>query len=49
MQNISLSLEAVAAQKTKHTLAITGLRIWMGGQNMFLISNGYPEEITSED
>ena len=29
--------------------ATTRLRIWMGWQSMFPVSNGYPEEITGED
>lgn len=48
IQSIPLSLGAMAVPK-KYTSAIPMPRLWTGWQSMFLILNGYPEEITSED
>lgn len=48
IQSISLSLGAMAVPK-KYTSAIPTPRFWTGWQSMFLILNGYPEEITSKD
>lgn len=47
MHDTPLSLGAVAVPK-KYTPAIPRPRLWMGWENVFLISNSYPE-ITSED